>query len=369
MIRGDFMQKTIGEMARYVKNIIPSNIPEAYTLKTIFQHIASEETIRNGVLAFRDFLYLICDRLIAEGSLYDKPVKNTHNSTSHPSLPVSYPFLNNVKSILFNIGYHGELMENGESMFIEDLKLLTSVIGADGGQMKAKISIPKLIEALKFLICCGIRFDGIDIDAPALDMSKSTSLKISYPDNPVMLTGLKVMAIAQKDLYTKGNHDIFLRCDYRVLKDEESEVISILKDFVAPLPAVVQDFALKLHHRYLNAGLTCIVDVFYLSIRLIYSYKNKEIWTFSAAHESGYRLLIKAQNTHIYSDIIETFPQPLQEKISRGYGCNKKLFGEPCQKGCHGFSFPLDDSIIDISQDIEVWLDKEVSCLQKKSFK
>jgi hypothetical protein len=267
---------------------------------------------------------------------------------------------------LFNIGYHGELIENGGAILLDNLNLLTSVIGADGGQMKAKISIPKLIEALKFLTCCGVCFDGIDLDERTLDMSKAAALKISYPDNLVMLTGLKAMAIAQKDLYAKGNHDIFLRCDYRILKAEDTEIISILKDFVAPLPTVVQDFALKLHQRYLDAGLTCIVDVFYLGIRFIYSYKNKEIWTFSAAHESGYRILIKAQNTHIYSDVIETFPLPLQEKISRGYGCNKKLFGEPCQKGCHGFSFPLDDSIIDISKDIEVWLDKEVSALQRK---
>ena len=232
--------------------------------------------------------------------------------------------------------------------------------------MKEKISAPKLLEALKFLTGCGIYFDGINLDARTLDLSKAASLKISYPDNPIMLTGLKVMAIAQKDLYTNGNHDIFLRCDYRVVKEEETEVISNLKDFVAPLPAEVQDFALKLHKRYLEAGLTCIMDVFYLGIRFIYSHKNKEIWTFSAAHESGYRILIKAQNTHIYTDVIEMFPLYLKEKISRGYGCNKKLFGEPCQKGCHGFSFPLDDSIIDISQNIEVWLDSEVSCLQRK---
>lgn len=360
------MQNTICDMARYIKNIIPSNIPETYTIKAMFDHISGEENIRKGILAFRDLLYLVCDRLIADGSLYDKPAKNTENNDSHPSLPVSFPFLNNVKSILFNIGYHGKLIENNESILLDDLKLLTIVIGADGGQMKAKISVPKLIEALKFLTCCGVNFDGIDLEARTLDLSKVASIKISYPNNPVMLIGLKVMAIAQKDLYTKGNHDIFLRCDYRVLKDEDTELISILKDFVAPLPAKVQDFALKLHKRFLDAGLTCIVDVFYLGIRFIYSHKNKEIWTFSAAQESGYRILIKAQNTHKYSDVIEKFPLLLQEKISRGYGCNKKIFGEPCQKGCHGFSFPLDDSIIDISQDIEVWLDNEVSSLQRR---
>jgi hypothetical protein len=134
-MRSDLMQNTISDMARYIKNIIPPNIPETYTLKAMFEHVSGEENIRNGILAFRDLLYLVCDRLIADGSLHDK---------------------------------------------------------------------------------------------------------------------------------------------------------------------------------------------------------------------------------------IETFPLPLQEKVSRGYGCNKKLFGEPCQKGCHGFSFPLDDSIIDIRQDIEVWLDREVSCLQRK---
>jgi hypothetical protein len=257
-------------------------------------------------------------------------------------------------------------LENDGVILLDDLKLLTSVIGVDGGQMKAKISVPKLLEALEFLTICGICFNGIDIDDQTLDITKGTSIEIAYPDNPVMLIGLKVMAIAQKDLYAKGNHDIFLRCDYRVLKEEDTEVISILKDFVAPLPVMVQDFALKLHQRYLDAGLTCIVDVFYLGIRFIYLHKNKEIWTFSAAQESGYRILIKAQNTHLYPDVIETLPLDLQKIISRGYGCNKKLFGELCQKGCHGFSFPLDDSIIDISQEIEVWLDKEVSCLLRR---
>lgn len=187
------MQNTISDMARYIKNIIPLNIPERYTLKPMFEHVSSEENIRNGILAFRDLLYLVCDRLIADGSIYDKPAKNTQNNVSHPSLPVSYPFLNNVKSILFNIGYHGKLMENGGSISLGDLNILTSVIGADGGRMKAQISVPKLIEALKFLTGCGIYFDGIDLDARTLDISKDATLKISFPDSPVMLTGLKVM--------------------------------------------------------------------------------------------------------------------------------------------------------------------------------
>jgi len=357
------MQKPIAEMAKYIKNIIPANIPEVYPLKPMLKKIASEDSIRNGVLAFRNFLYLVCDRLIADGSIYDKPPKNTNNDVSHPSLAVSYPFLNNVKSVLFNMGYHGKLAENSASILLGDLQSLTSVISANGEQMKAKISVQKLIVTLRFLASCGIYFGGIDLDTGKPDMSKDASLEISYPDNPAMLIGLKVMAIAQKELYTKGNHDIFLRCDYRILKDEDTEVISILKDLVNPLPVEAQDFALKLHQRYSDAGMTCRVDVFYLGIRFIYSYKNKEIWTFSISLDSGYRILIRAQNTHLYADVIQKFPLPLQEKVAKGYGCEKKKYGKPCQKGCRGFSFSLDEEALELSQDIETWLDNEVACL------
>lgn len=362
----DLMKRSIGDMARYIKNIIPHNIPETYTIKSMFNHITGEENIRKGVLAFRDLLYSVCDQLIADGHLYDKPDKSKQENDSHASLSVSFPFLNNMKSILFNIGYHGELIENGSAIFLEDLKLLTSVIGVDGKQMKSKISDSKLIGALKFLHGCGIYFDGIDLDAPKLNISGTLPLKITYPYNLAMLTGLKVMAIAQRDLYTKGNQDTFLRCDYRVLKDEDTDITDVLKDFIIPLPAAVQDVCLNLHQRCLDGGFKCVMDVFYLNVRLIYSYKNKEVWTLSVACDSGYRILIKAQNTQKYTDVIKTFPLYLQEKIARGYGCNKKLFKEPCQKGCHGFSFPLDDSIISISPYINVWLEHEISCLQRK---
>lgn len=362
------MQKSISDMAKFIKNIMPP-IPETYSIKPMFKDISGEEDIRKGVLVFREFLNQIYDSLVADDSLYNKPSKNRHDCDFHPSLPVSYPFLNNLKCILFNIGYHGKLIENGESMLIDDIKILTSVISAEGRARKTKISNPRLNSVLKFLSSCGLCFDGLNLNGRASDILKTTSLKITYSNNPVMLVGLKVMAIAQRDLYTKGNHDIFLRCDHRVLRNEETESISILKDFVAPLSKDVQDFVVKLHKRYLEWGLTCRVDVFYLSTRLIYSYKRKEIWTLSSSLESGYRIIINAENADLYSDMIESFPVFMQQKISKGFGCNKRLFGEHCQIGCHGFSFSLDNSIMDISNSIEVWLDKEISYLPIKTVK
>lgn len=362
------MQNTLSDMSRYIKNIIPVNIPKTYVIKSMFKSISSEKNIRNGVLAFRDFLYLFCGCLITDGSLYDNSLKNTKKDVSHSSLIISYPFLNDVKSILISIGYHGELNEDGASILLGDWQSLTSELGP-GGYWKsaAKITVPRLIKGLRFLTYCGIHFNGIDLDTEKPDMSKIASLEITYPDNPVMLIGLKVMSIASKELHINNvNDDIFIRCDYRMLIDEEIDITSILKDIIHLLPAGVQDFVLELHRHYLNEGLRCKAAWKNLGFRITYSYKSKELWSLSVSVNSGYRILIKAKNTHKYADVIEKFPLALQEKISKGYGCEKKRFGEPCQHGCHGFSFSLDDSTLDISRYLQIWLDKELLCFQMK---
>ncbi|QUI25364.1 hypothetical protein HZI73_25040 [Vallitalea pronyensis] len=42
---------------------------------------------------------------------------------------------------------------NGESILIDDIKILTSVIGAEGRQMKAKFSVPNLMKAFLIKRC------------------------------------------------------------------------------------------------------------------------------------------------------------------------------------------------------------------------
>jgi len=356
-------QRTLKDAAAYLKGIIPANIPKSYALKPVIKKITSEENIRGGILAYRDFLYLLCDRLIADASLYDKPVKNID---SHLSSEARFPFLSNINNVLFKIGYHGKLTANHDSLILRDLELLSNSAMKEGGCGKTNLSAVKLIETLRFLADCGFNFDGIELDTPKPILPKLTALEVTYPDNPAVLTGMKVMAVAQKELRTKNNHEIFQWCDYKVLMAEEPDAASRLNDFAHSLPVKIREFVLKIDKHCLEAGLIC--NPLYCGIDLGFHYfnKNKEICSFFASPVSGYRLLVKAQNTHKYPDTIKGFPLPLKEKISRGYGCNPKRFGEPCQNGCHGFSFSLDDSTLKMVNDIKIWIDKELSCLQRK---
>jgi hypothetical protein len=356
-------QKTLKDAAAYLKGIIPVNIPESYALKPMFKKVSGEENIRSGILAYRDFLYLLCDRLIANGDLYDKPVKNID---SHLSMEVRFPLLYNVNNVLFKIGYHGKLADNHKSLILRDPQLLCSSAMKEGGCGKSNLSAVKVVEALIFLADCGFCFDGIESDTAKPTLPELTKLEVTYPDNPAVLTGIKAMAIAQKELRTKNNHEIFQWCDYKVLMAEEPDAASRLNDFAHSLPVKIRDFVLKMNKHFLEAGLTCNPSYCGINLGFHYFHKNKEIFSFFASPVPGYRLMIKAQNTHKYPDTIKSFPLPLQEKIARGYGCNPKKFAEPCQHGCHGFSFSLDDSALKLANDIITWIDKELSCLQRK---
>ena len=58
----------------------------------------------------------------------------------------------------------------------------------------------------------------------------------------------------------------------------------------------------------------------------------------------------------------------LQEKIFKGYGCDRKngTGHGNCQKGCEGFRFSLNESLLDIEKELKSWLDNELSSMQKK---
>ncbi|SHJ15893.1 hypothetical protein [Lutispora thermophila] len=369
--RGPITQKPISEIAEYIKNLIPANIPENYAIKPRFESIAKEEIIRKGVVAFRDFLYLFCHRLISDGHLFVKPQKN-------PKSQMDYPFLHSITDLLADIGYYGKLSEDGQTLLVTELPSYTSSIDGKGNKKNPKNSSSMLLECLRFLTLCGFAFNGVDLEAKKVNISGIGLLEVSYPNDPVLLVGLKVMAIADVELRRKryindNNHDNLLCCDYRLIKEEDSDVLDVLRDFLHPLPEEVQKLALELHQRYIDMGMTCAVIKSVLDIHFAYAdIKNsrkvlstkdiyqKRAWEFSFTMRFGYCLVIKAKKVDKYSDVIKEFPSHLQQLIARGYGCDRKLRNEPCQCGCHGFRIPLDNSILNIGSSIETWLDNEI---------
>ena len=346
------MQKTLKDMAKFLQNLLPPEIPETFAVGAMFLDISDEYSIRKGTLAFRDFMFQLYSRLITEDVPFDKPKKETHAFTDNTSIAASYPFICNIAVILTNIGLHGMLNESRDAIILDNVQILT----ANNNISNMKIPAVRIIECLRFLTDCGICIDGIDFSANKPDLLTHQPLVISYPENSLMLTGLKVMAIAQRD--------VLLRCDYRALANKEIDIFPIFKDLINPLPADVQAFMIKLHNDYVAQGHKCTFSTTNFYIRFTYFCRSKELWRLNISLNNGYNIGIKANNTDKYADTVEKFPKWIQEKITKGYGCGKKMgITTSCDGGCRGFRVPLDDSFMDIGGDIETWIDAEVKCV------
>lgn len=107
-----------------------------------------------------------------------------------------YPFLNNITNILVEIGYNSKLAEDGNSLLITELPLCIAQVDGNGKKKPPKIPVSGQIECLRFLTLCGFTFAGIDLDAKTLNISEAQPLEVSYSNNPILLTGLKALLIA-----------------------------------------------------------------------------------------------------------------------------------------------------------------------------
>jgi hypothetical protein len=218
------------------------------------------------------------------------------------------------------------------------------------------------------MTACGICIDGINLDEKKPDFSKIETVGVSYPDNPAMLTGLKIMAIAQKEFGANNtNEDVLLRCDYRGLINDEPEADSMLKYIIKPLSVDVQDFVLKLHQRYMDEEVNCDLVIKDFWFKFIYTYKKKEIWTLNISLNNGFGIGIRAKNIGNYADTVEKFSSRLRDMIAKGYGCGKKRgITDKCDGGCRGYRIALDESVLEIGSDIETWFGKELSFMKGK---
>ena len=201
-------------MARHLRSLLPAELPLYYPISPMFTSIESEENIRKGVIALLDFMRLFFDLLAENSEQYEKP-KSPSRLGKKPSIAVDFPFIYHAKSVLLNIGYHGLLSD--KTLSFNGLKTLATIICCEGMEATTKISVPKLINCIMFLSDCGMYFEGIDLDASKPCIANERLIETTYPDNPDVLVGLKIMAVAQRDLKWKTKDEVFLRCDYRAL--------------------------------------------------------------------------------------------------------------------------------------------------------
>lgn len=351
------MAKTLGDLALYMKSLLPQNI--AIELKGISDV--------NEIVAFNDYLIRFFDQLMSEEDIRKISLKRKNKFTDETTLTVECPFFNNLRSILINIGEYGRLIDHENSLTI-DWKYL-SLKRSLNKFSTTKISIPQMIKSMNFLSKCGIHFDCLDSKFNKNELPQLKNININYTDNPLMLKGLKILGVAQRDFMSRKNDDIVLRCDYKTLLNQDIGFHLYLNDFIQTVPESVKGFISDLHYYLVDSELSCSIDRGFLCYNLIYTYKKKLIVSLSTSFHNGSRIILKTKNTSKYMDLIDTFPDKLKDRITKGFGCDRKNgkgHGN-CQRGCEGFSFPLEESLLDITNNLKKWINFEISTMNSKT--
>ena len=343
-----FLIKPLKDFAKHMKDLI-QDIPADYAIDSLYKSIANEDGIRNGIVAFRGFLCQFFDCIIENAHLHDKPKPNTNRVWGGINFTMDYPFLRDMSAVLMNIGIYGELNASGDALVLSGGALLSVL-------KKAKVS--KAAVHLRYLTDCGIEFSGIDLDTEKPHLSKAPILEVSYPDNPAMLIGLKIMANAQLEInkkrFKEGSwacvntiDNIFLRCDYKALMEKEAEQMALIKDILKPFPPETRKFVLTLHQCFLDSGFKCEVTTgrnSAIGFYLLYAYKKKPKIVHHASRIIGISpnncgIKIDATNASEYADIVERFPQDLLALMRNSTGCIYTPTSKNCRPESTGFRF------------------------------
>lgn len=350
------MEYSYSYMANYLRKILPNDIESNITVSESFIDILNELPTSSSIEAFRDLLRTIYDYISSKSVELDSSLPVIKNEHDHVSLSGNFPILDNIKSVLFNIGYLSEYQKEQNTLLVNDVDSLKYLVSCEGWTKRKKLSNPKWIQTLNILKDCGFLFEGLEIVKNKVQLLDSGVISIKFPNDKEVLLGLRSMAYAEKHLSRKGNHNIFLRCDYHAFSTKPRNVLKTFKELHETLPEIQQESLLNLHLKLIEIGLTCELDVFYSYVRFIYYIGKREVLTVSLAIDSGHRVLIKTGKLEKYKSEISYFPNKLLDIISKGYGCNKKRDNESCQMGCHGYSFDVATTLLEFNQYIVDWI-------------
>jgi len=340
-------------MAAYLQKLLPQSIPATYEIDPMFTATADENAIRKGVPAFRDFLHKLYDRVITEGDTLVPPPKDgqANKNAHHADHPAAYQFMRCLMIVLSNIGLLGTFKDAPDALQLDNDASFT----APNRLSYVKMSNKRKNQCLQLLTDCGVHLSATQ-DSPI----------ITYPPNPHMLAGLKMMALAQDKVGTKYQGEILHRCDYTALANKKPDPLLILQNLLSDSDAAARNFMYTLHQDYMKHGFKCHTYIGY-NTRYEYFCRSKELWRFNMTSNKGAYITIKATNTDKYPELVRRLPKHLQERITQGYGCGKKMgITDHCDSGCRGYFIPLDGSIAEVGGMVREWLDAEVSVMNRK---
>ena len=266
-------KKDIAYVCDYLKSLVITRMPDDFIITEPFRHGLTDDELRKGMTAFREFLYALFDKIAADkdkidvktGSIYDP--HGTKGDRGTRSVKYCFPVFFDLTIILFSLGFHGKLETKPEMNLTvrgEDMSVVICPV-TEKYQSVIKMSGGRKLEMFRLLSDLGLRFNGADF-SEEVDFSKTGTFHITSEKNEYFAVGLKLIADAMinNTYYIKLENlfgPVFLRGDFYPLANAKPKKHIIhINEYASPQTPEIREWIKSIDNLLTNNGCTMVVS-------------------------------------------------------------------------------------------------------------
>jgi hypothetical protein len=236
-------QLDLADICKHLKTAVIPQTPKGFNIANEFKLGLSDEELKAGITAFRTFLYELYDALANNKDKFD-----VKTSKQDGTLPARFPIIEDLGAILFQIGFHGNLETEPKNELIVYGEDMLKVSKMQKYRHINKLSKKRKMELFDFLSGLGFYFEDADF-SNTIDFSKIGTFYVQYENGNSLLTGLKLMALAQANVKAKYDRysTILMRGDFYPLgnADPKPPIVNIV-EYVNTQPPELKKWVIEL---------------------------------------------------------------------------------------------------------------------------
>jgi len=335
----DLVVSTLKSVVQFLENNIV-NIPDGeYPIAQEYLNGFSPGEIREGVKALTAFYHRMFQSIIQNPASYIDPVK-PGTDPDKITYEAGYTYARYPSYILYGLGVVGTLAK--------DTPLTLSIDGKALNDFLKIFRMKNIKNYFLFLEGLGFSFEDVDFDTKAFSLAKADPFRVSYPDHPELLLGMKALAQASEQCKNNRGKDavyrIFSRCEYRALADTHlTKAPLVIEDCLRSAPEDARDFLYKLHTFLMDNGCKCEGRNYPIDIKFTYTRQTTKavVTSIQLIPENAY---VKCNPKFMdrYSHLLAGAPAGAKEAMTSGIDCAKVTDPKACNPKCKGLPFTMD---------------------------
>lgn len=341
-------KKDLADVCHYLKGTVIPHTPDDFIIGEPFRHGLTDDEIKEGISAFRSFLYKLYDALAASKDAFDIKTGSKYDPDNGvDSIHKHFPIISDLAVILFSFGIQGRLETEPrrELVLSGDDLLIPLPPKSEKYYSISKMTGKRKLEVFNFLSDMGFYFEDTNF-SEEVDFIKTGTFYVRYEENNFLPVGLKLIAEAQKNIksdYYKFT-TAFMRGDFYPLANTvpKSHVVNI-HEFVGSQGSEIRDWILSMDKLLTDGGCKTIGDIGNFAANGSFAYisrKDKRTICKIDLRISGCE--VRPQGNHLANpdNILIELPEIMLDSMKSGKVCGICAENDPNFIHCkHGGPF------------------------------